>query len=293
MDTAPRSDGDGVAGDGAAPPTLVFSHANGFPSGTYRQLFEHWRAAGYRVLALDKIGHDASFPVSVNWPHLRDQLLRLIDAHTDRPVWLVGHSLGGYLSVLAAARRPGLALGVVMLDSPILPPMLGRAVQLAQFTGLGKRYSPGAISRRRRQDWPDAEAALRHFAGKPAFARWAPGVLQDYVDSVMVPVDAGVRLGFEREIETRIYDTLPNHIARLLRRRPLACPLAFIGGTESVEVKRVGMHATTRIANGRVSWLPGSHLFPFERPRETATAVLGWLHRLAAERAGVAPPPRL
>lgn len=274
-------------------PTLVFSHANGFPAGTYRQLFDRWRRAGYRVLALDKIGHDARFPVSLNWPHLRDQLLELIDGHSGGPVWLVGHSLGGYLSVLAAAHRPDLASGVVLLDSPILPPLLGRAVQLAQFTGLGKRYSPGAISRRRRHQWRNADAAYQHFASKSAFARWAPGVLQDYVDSVMAPTADGVQLGFEREIETRIYDTLPNHIARLLRRHPLKCPLVFIGGTESTELKQVGLQATRRIAEGRIAWIAGSHLFPFERPQETADAVIAWLGRLQAQRQAHSLPPRL
>ena len=40
------------------PRTLVFSHANGFPAGTYRVLFEQWRAAGWHVLAPEKFGHD-------------------------------------------------------------------------------------------------------------------------------------------------------------------------------------------------------------------------------------------
>ena len=38
--------------------TIVFSHANGFPAGTYRQLFEAWRAAGFTVHAVEKFGHD-------------------------------------------------------------------------------------------------------------------------------------------------------------------------------------------------------------------------------------------
>ncbi len=274
-------------------PTLVFSHANGFPAGTYRQLFDIWRSAGWRVLALDKIGHDERFPVSLNWPHLRDQLLDMIDTERSGPVWLVGHSLGGYLSILAAAQRPPMALGVVLLDSPILPPLLGRAVQLAQLTGLGKRYSPGAVSRRRRQQWVDAEAAYRHFADKPAFARWAPGVLQDYVDSTMTADASGVRLGFDRQIETRIYDTLPHHIARMLRRQALQCPLAFIGGTESVEVKQVGLRATRSFCGSRISWIAGSHLFPFERPAETAAAVLECLGKMGNERHGSAATPPL
>ena len=38
------------------PGTLVFSHANGFPAGTYRTLFEVWRAAGHEVHAIERLG---------------------------------------------------------------------------------------------------------------------------------------------------------------------------------------------------------------------------------------------
>ena len=271
-----------------AAPTLVFSHANGFPAGTYRQLFQHWQAAGWRVHAIDKLGHDPHYPVSLNWPHIRDELIHFIEREVGGPVWLVGHSLGGFLSVLTASRRPDLALGVVLMDSPILPPLLGRALQFAQATGLGKRFSPGEVSRRRRHQWPDAAAAYQHFASKAAFARWAPGVLQDYIDSGTELAADGHTLGFRREIETDIYNTLPHHIARLLRRHPLQCPLAFIGGRQSAEVRQVGMRTTQRLTGGRVSWLEGSHLYPFERPAEAAAEVLRWLAEFRAQPS----PPR-
>ncbi|WP_418320648.1 alpha/beta hydrolase [Piscinibacter sakaiensis] len=277
----------------SARPVIVFSHANGFPAGTYRQLFEVWRDAGFDVRALDKIGHDERYPVSLNWPHLRDQLVDFIEAKAAAPVWLVGHSLGGFLSVLAAAERPDLARGIVLLDSPLLPPMLGRAWQFAQLTGIGERFTPGAVSKRRRQNWSNAVHALQHFAGKKAFARWAPGVLQDYVDAGMEAEADGLRLGFDREIETAIYNTLPNHIARLLRRKPLQCPVAFIAGSESAEVKQVGLKMTRQVCAGRISWLEGSHLFPFERPAETAAAVLGWLHEFGAQPAAGGSTRRL
>ena len=47
---------------------IVFSHANGFPAGTYRVLFEAWRAAGHAVHAVEKFGHDPAWPVTSNWP---------------------------------------------------------------------------------------------------------------------------------------------------------------------------------------------------------------------------------
>jgi pimeloyl-ACP methyl ester carboxylesterase len=263
--------------------TLVFSHANGFPAGTYRQLFAAWRAGGFEVRAVEKYGHDPRFPVTSNWPHLRDQLIDFIAREVGGPAWLVGHSLGGYLSLMAASRRPDLALGVVLLDSPVLAGWRARAVQFAKATGLGARLSPSHVSKRRRQHWDDPEAAHAHFAAKPAFARWAPGVLRDYIASGIEPDHADGtggdrhRLAFAREVESQIYDSLPHHFPRVLARHPLRCPLAFVRGSESREVRQVGLAATTRLAQGRVSSIEGSHLFPFERPAQTAAEVLRWI----------------
>lgn len=269
---------------------IVFSHANGFPAGTYRRLFEQWRSAGWSVHAIEKIGHAPAYPVTSNWPHLRDELTHFIEREVAGPAWLVGHSLGGYLSVLAAARRADLACGVLLLDSPVLSGWKARALQFAKATGLGERFSPGFVSKRRRQHWPSAEAAFEHFASKPAFARFDPDVLSDYIAAGMEPRGPQHALSFRREIETDIYNTLPHHIAGVLRRQPLACPLAFIGGTRSAEVRQVGMRATERLAAGRVSWIEGSHLFPMERPVETATAVLEVLRGTGQGERTKSPP---
>ena len=66
--------------------------------------------------------------------------------------------------------------------------------------------------------------------------RWAPGVLDDYLAAGIEPDAAGgVRLAFRREIETRLYNTLPDHFDRVLHRHPPRCPVRFIGGTRSPE----------------------------------------------------------
>jgi carboxypeptidase C (cathepsin A) len=53
--------------------------------------------------------------------------------------------------------------------------------------------------------------------------------------------------------------------------------MAFIQGSESLEVRRVGLAATRRLTHGRISTLEGSHLFPLERPLETAAEVQRWI----------------
>jgi pimeloyl-ACP methyl ester carboxylesterase len=264
--------------------TIVFAHANGFPARSYEQVFAVWRDAGFAVHAIEKIGHDPRFPVTSNWPRLRDELIDFIERQAAAPAFLVGHSLGGYLSLLAAARRPDLARGVVLLDSPILGGWKARTVQVAKTTGIVGRFSPGHVSKRRREHWPSAAAAHEHFAAKKAFAAFAPGVLANYIESGVEAEAKGVRLAFRREVETAIYNTLPHDLQRVLRLHPLRCPLAFVGGSDSAEVRRLGLAATGRIAHGRVSRIEGTHLFPLERPAETARAVLGWIDAFGAER---------
>jgi pimeloyl-ACP methyl ester carboxylesterase len=270
-----------------SPPPIVFSHANSFPAGTYRKLFDTWRAAGHEVFAVEKYGHDPKYPVSNHWPRLRDQLIHFAEAHAGQPAYFVGHSLGGFLSVLAAARKPELCAGLVLLDSPIIGGVVGTMLGFAKSTGFGARYSPGHISQRRRHHWSGAEAAFNHFRAKAAFARWDPEVLRDYITSGIVPseppMEPGATLAFRREVETEIYNTLPHDIPRFLRSHPLQAPLAFIGGTQSTEVRQVGMAATESIADGRVSWIEGTHLFPFEHPDATAREVLRWLSLFRGE----------
>ena len=260
--------------------TIAFSHANGFPAGTYRLLFEAWEEAGYRVIAVDRFGHDPAYPVSSNWPHLRDQLIdRVLKQAKGRPVHLVGHSLGGHLSLLAACKRPDLARSLVLIDSPLVAGWRAHSVRAMKLSGLFRRVSPSRVSVRRRWQWPSAEAAWQHFASKAAFARWDPTVLRDYIACGTVPdADAGspgaVRLAFSREVETRIYDTLPHHLGSLLRRHPPQCKAAYIGGTRSTEGRLAGLAATRALVHERVQWLEGSHLFPMEKPQQTAAAVL-------------------
>lgn len=263
--------------------TIVFSHANGFPADCYRVLFDIWRDAGWQVHALPQFAHDPAFPVSSNWPRLRDQLIHFIDdvVKPSAPVTLIGHSLGGLLSLLAACKRPDLAASVVMLDAPVISGWKAHSLRAVKAMQLMPKLGPGKISRQRRHEWPDRAAVLAHFAAKHKFARWDPRVLQAYVDCGFEErADGKTHLAFSREAETRIYNTLPHHLDALLKRHPPRCPVGFIGGTQSDEMRRAGLAATKALVGDREIWLEGSHLFPFERPDDTAAQVLTMLASL-------------
>ncbi|AVP58336.1 alpha/beta fold hydrolase [Pulveribacter suum] len=264
--------------------TIVFAHANSFPASTYRVLFEHLRQRGFHVSALERFGHDERYPVTNNWPHLVQQLADFAAAEQQRTgeqAFLVGHSLGGFLSVMAAARHPELARGVLLIDSPLLGGWRASAVGVAKRAQVVGAVSPGRVSRARRNAWASTDEALEHFQRKKVFARWEPQVLHDYVAHGLQDAGGKRVLAFDREVETKIYDTLPHNLAALLRRHPLRCPAAFIGGRDSVEMRQVGMALTERITHGRIMMLDGSHLFPMEQPQATAAAIEASLLNLA------------
>lgn len=263
---------------------IIFSHANSFPASTYKVLFKNLRARGYTVKAVEKFGHDTQYPVTNNWPHVVQQLLDFAQPLVEKagePAWLVGHSLGGFLSLMAAARNPALAKGVVLIDSPILGGWRSKALGLAKTTQLVGSISPGAVSKARRNSWPSVEAAYEHFRHKRAFAKWDAQVLMDYVTHGTVEHDGKRVLAFDRDIETQIYNTLPDNLDRLLARHPVKCPVSFIGGRDSAEMKQVGMGMTEQVTKGRSMMLDGSHLFPMEKPLATAAAIEASLRNMA------------
>jgi pimeloyl-ACP methyl ester carboxylesterase len=270
---------------------IVFSHANSYSASTYRQLFEGWRAAGHEVAAVEHFGHDTQFPVDRRWRGMTQQLTTLIDSLPQPRLWLVGHSMGGYLSLLAAGQRPERVRGIVLLDSPVLHGWKAGLISVAKATGQMGRLSPAAVAVKRRDRWPDLGEAHRHFAAKSMFARWHPAILNDYIHhgTEQDPDDRSGktrRLKFRPEIEAEIYSTVPHRLVPYLRLHPPGGPVAFIAGTRSREVRQVGLAATHRITQGRISWMEGSHLFPFEQPEETVREVLKWMQQLDAVTAG-------
>ena len=251
-------------------PQLHFAHANSYPAGTYRQYFEHL-GQDFAIQSLAMHAHDPAYPVRDGWQALKHELIAQLTQRYTGPVILVGHSLGGMLCLMAAQARPDLVRCVVLLDSPVVGGWRAFLWRLLKNSSHADRMSPARLSARRRNVWPDAEAAYRHFAAKHMFAIWAPGVLRDYIDCGLMPHPDGVQLRFTRENETAVYRSLPHHLGALVKN-DYPVPIGFIGGGESVECRMAGMDATRRLVGRHFRQIPGGHLFPMESPALAAQA---------------------
>ncbi|MEX2198748.1 MAG: alpha/beta hydrolase [Burkholderiales bacterium] len=260
-------------------PVLHFSHANGFPAPCYAAMLAplaHHFCIGW----IEALGTDPRYPPTEGWPHLVEQLIDTVEReYHGEPVCGVGHSLGAYLSFLAAARRPELFRAIVMLDAPILGTLQGRGLGAAKRLGIVDRVTPAGMTRERRQEWPSREEALAHFRSRRLFRDFTDECLEDYVRHGLVGKPGRYTLRIDPEIEYRIYRTLPHDMRRQLRA--LRVPAGFIGGVDSEVMRRVGMGAMRgpRFVKLRV---PGGHLFPFEHPLVAAGAVEELLARLCA-----------
>jgi pimeloyl-ACP methyl ester carboxylesterase len=104
--------------EGSGPP-LVLLHGIGATSATWATCSALLRDR-YTVVAFDLLGHGGSPVPEDPAEYARDRALDDIDdvlATLDAPAVLVGHSLGGYLALAHAATRPGVARGVVVLNT--------------------------------------------------------------------------------------------------------------------------------------------------------------------------------
>lgn len=109
MDVAPKGDGNGR--------TVLLLHGRNFPSSYWQSAIAALTGAGYRVIAPDQIGFGKSSKPSFDL-HF-DQLARntraLLDELKVDKVSVIGHSMGGMLSVRFARMYPELVDQIVLV----------------------------------------------------------------------------------------------------------------------------------------------------------------------------------
>jgi pimeloyl-ACP methyl ester carboxylesterase len=231
----------------------------------------------FDIRFVNTIGHDPRHPVTDSWPHLVAELIEHVERHGE-PVLGVGHSLGGYLTALAALKRPALFRAIILLDSPILDRWKGAVLRMVKRFGLVDRVTPAGVTRDRRATWASSDEAYAHFRNKRVFRDFDPECLRDYVTLGMRPSPEGVRLAFDPSIEYRIYRAFAHGIAREISA--LRVPAGFVFGRESEDARQMGLATTRKFF--RVVRVEGGHLFPFEHPEAAAQAIHEMAEALAA-----------
>lgn len=263
---------------GGQGPVVHFAHANGFPPGAYRKLLEGLTSRAHVVSARSRGMVPGTEPRSLrDWDDLAKDLIASLRARGLQGVVGVGHSVGGVATVLAALKEPGLFERVVLLDPTLLTGMYRLAFTLAGPLGLRGRIPPASLARRRREHWNSREEALASYRKKPLFQHFDPDCLQDYVTfGLKEAPQGGFQLAIPRAWEVRVFETSPRAIWRRLRE--LKVPTLVLRGSESDTFSAQGLERVRRVLPGVLTeTLPGTHLFPLEKPEACAQRILGFL----------------
>ncbi len=250
--------------------TIHFAHANGFPAKIYGKLFSFLKDE-FEISYLSRHAHNSKFPVADGWERLRDELREEIKNRYQQPIIGIGHSLGGILHLLVAVENPELYKQIILLDAPIISRLSSLGIKFLKLTKQMEKSSLVKTTRFRRSIWKTKTEAFEHFRKKEKFAKFDEDVLRDYVEYGTVETEKGFELFFTPQIEAKIYHTLPHYLPKL--RGKLNVPAAYIGGTQSNEAKMARLSFMQKHFPFDFYFIEGSHLFPLEKPQETAVLI--------------------
>lgn len=250
---------------------LHFAHANGFPAGSYKAVFNAL-PEDVRVIALEKFAHSANFPVSDNWERQADELLEYIQSQSQEAIYAVGHSFGAIISYIAASKKPDLFKGVIMLDPPLISGFMGRFVDLIRGTQLFDRVTPAKLASTRCTSWQLDTDLTAYFQQKGLFRNMRKECIQDYVSSAIAKKDGQYRLTFDNQVEADVFRTIPTQVHR--KHGVLSLPGLLVTGSDTKVCRprqiRSFLNANQfehQVVSG------GGHMFPLENPKEVAAII--------------------
>jgi pimeloyl-ACP methyl ester carboxylesterase len=250
--------------------TIHFAHANGFPAKTYSKLFSFLEDE-FEIKYLERHAHNPKFPVTDGWERLRDELREELEKQYTKKIIGVGHSLGGILHFLVAVEKPEIYKAIILLDAPIISRLSSSSVRILKTLNLIDRFTPSQMTRFRRNLWQSKEEIFEHFKQKEKFAAFDKDVLRDYAEHGTIETKRGFELFFKPSIEANIYRALPHNLPKFQGK--LKVPAAYIGGTYSHEAKLARLTFMKKNFPFEFHFLKGSHLFPMEKPQETAEKI--------------------
>ncbi len=268
-------------------PLIHFAHANGVPSATYEKMFAALRDE-YDLLILPLIGTEARYPVTNHWTRLVDQVIDSIESQSGgRPVIAVGHSMGGLLSFMAAYKRPELMEQLIMLDPPLINGIPSLGLHLAKTfrpKSLDK-LTPAGVSARRRDHWDSREQAASLLRDKGFFAAFDPDCFAAYIQYGLTDApQGGVTLTIPKSVEVAVFRTNPSLFWLKPRHAPQP-PTRLVVGEKSLFYKRGFPQRLERQLKITCHVSQGGHMFPLERPEQTAVMIKGIIRQLRAESA--------
>lgn len=268
---------------GGSGPLLHWAPANGFPTSSYRPIIDRLTER-YRVINLPPralwpgAGPPPDRPGS--WEDLADDFVAGLEQHGLDGVVAVGHSFGGVMSLVAAARHRRLFRGLALLDPTILGDEIFAQFRIAQANGWKSAAHPLARrTRERRARFASYAEAVAFFRTRKLFADWSDGVVEAFVEGMLQPDGDGCyRLALSPEWEAYYYESIYLGIWDDIGRLDPSLPILAAGGAESdTFLPETRARFQAQVPWAEMAVVDGGHLFPQSTPGQTAAVLTEWL----------------
>jgi pimeloyl-ACP methyl ester carboxylesterase len=272
---------------GAGDPILLI-HATGFHARCWQAVVEALPERHVFALDMPSHGESARKPPPYEWTHFGADVLGVVESLGLERVLGVGHSMGGHALVLAAAARPALFRGLILVDPVIVEPEYASNMRRL-------RAAEHPVSRRRNR-WESPEQMFEVFSRKEPYARWERRVLMDYCRYGLLPAAGGE--GFELacppDLEAEVYASMKmDDVVSALPR--VQMPVEIIRARSRRPDESLSDFSSSPTWAGLAAALPDavdeqlpdcSHFIPMERPRWMAERIARAWARLGGARAG-------
>jgi pimeloyl-ACP methyl ester carboxylesterase len=243
---------------------IVFSHGLLWDARMYDAQVAHLRGR-YRCIAYDHRGQgESSAPGPYDMERLADDAVALIEALSAAPCHFVGLSMGGFVGLRLAARRPELLRSLVLVESAADPEPRWNVPRYRAMEWLGRHLGYGVLLGRIMKIM-FGPAFLRDPSCAEARRRAEESLLALDPERTGLALDAVVR---RRGVE----DLLPR----------IRVPTLVLHGTDDAAIRPARARRTfERIPGARWEDVPGAgHTSVVERPAAVNAALDGFLGSL-------------
>ena len=245
---------------------IQFSHANGFPSKTYSVLFEQLKE--HKISTINILGENTN-SAEINWYDMRDEILESAGQHGESVIG-IGHSFGGVLTLLAAAKNPELFHSIILLDPPLFSSQKRAFIRLLRALNIEDWVSPSGKSKHRRDHFDSKSQAKSFFQAKKLFKNFHPQVLNDYVSHGLTDGKNDVELTISVEKELAVFHKMLTSFPQDVYK--VKCTLVY--AAKNPILWRSDLRwISKKFTKLQIIPFPGSHLFPLENPESTALMI--------------------
>ena len=261
-------------------PILHFLHGNGFCGLTYSPMLA-LLSQDFDLWLCDVQGHgdSESGPKFLGWnknAELVSEAFQALNPNPQVPVYAVGHSLGGVLSSLIMAQQPQLFSKAVLLDPVFFTPNMVYAMHAMRLVGLADKHPMAKHAAKRRDTWPNKQAAFAGLQPRGVFKVWTDEALWSYVNHGLHEIQGGVTLKCRPRREADFFGSFPRRLWSSLFSTQAPVLVLYAEQTFPFVAQSI-KRWSKRNANVASAQVAGDHCFMQQYPESSANHIKQFL----------------